>query len=218
MESAELLRVPPGREITQHFSLSRTAKFRGSNIFVLSYFTPFGFCAELSGFTAGKPVVMGVGKPGRSSTSKTGGGKAPGARDGKTGKKAKAKPPPAAKDDVENDDDPLDDAPGVVQHGDMTWRMLIASEGGLLRGGGVEAVSSTVSMDDCIDSAEYGFLQKSEAELSAVEQGAAQARNGDNLVWFSDTVQTMMEENLKDKIKDCANGVQVCTCLLRLGL
>ena len=30
MESAELLRVPPGREITQHFSLSRTAKFRGA--------------------------------------------------------------------------------------------------------------------------------------------------------------------------------------------
>ena len=48
----------------------------------------------------------------------------------------------------------------------------------MLRGDGVRAVSSTVSMEDCVDSAEYSFLQKSEAELTGIEQGAAEARIG----------------------------------------
>ena len=157
------------------------------------------------------------GNAGHTSTQKRGVGKAPGARgDGKKGKTVKAKQPAA--DDASDLDDPMDDAPGALQHGDMAWRILISSPDGLLRGDGVRAVSSTVSMEDCVDSAEYSFLQKSEAELTGVEQGAAEARIGENLVWFSDTVQTVMEEELKGKIKDCANGVQVCTCLLRLWL
>ena len=120
------------------------------------------------------------GNAGHTSTQKRGVGKAPGARgDGKKGKTVKPKQPAAH--DASDLDDPMEDALGALQHGDMTWRMLISSPEVLLRGDGVRAVSSTVPMEDCVDSAEYSFLQKSEAELTGVEQGAVEARIGENL-------------------------------------
>ena len=121
--------------------------------------------------------------------------------------RGKASAPPR-EEALDEDDDPLQDVKHSVQSRRMTWRMLIPSEQGMRGKAGISSLGSTVDMQDVVDAAEYQFLQRESEEQSRVEQSAAEAKTGDDLVWLSDTRTSTMASAMQERIKDCASGAQ----------
>ena len=161
---------------------------------------------------------MGVGRGGKKTpVSRLKGGRRVPEPPSTKSSKARAKAPAPPLDD-DDDDDPLNDAPKhFVQSGGMTWRMLFPSEQGLRGKAGISSLASTVDMVDVVDSAEYQFLQREREEECRVEQNAAQAKTGDDVLWLSDTMSSTLASAMAARIKDCACGAQAAFDSVRGG-
>ena len=92
----------------------------------------------------------------------------------------------------------------------MEWRMLLASSTeGLVSEKGVSSCGSTVPMDAVPETAEYGFLEQQCLEKQRVEKACAEAKEHQDMMWFSDTVLAELKEKARARVKDLAEGVQV---------
>ena len=102
---------------------------------------------------------------------------------------------PSVEQEVEED---------VVKSRKMTWSMLVPGADGVIGVPGSVGVGAAGEYHAY--SAESDYLQPERDEREEVEKASAQAKNVDDVLWFSDTTATRLSDCFQTRIKSFADG------------
>ena len=213
-----------GCQRSQHLKLSKF-DFCACTVFgALSIFAELEFAiiksAELSGTCHGNCPCSSGAEMGRKEHAAARPPRAPAPSSAHKNRERGASPQ-AASDAGEGDaaerqeDNPLEDDPRVTSK-KMSWRMLLASKDGMTAAAGITAQSHDAnSIHE--DSAEYQYLKQERDEQATVEKASADAQNMEDCLWCSDTTSAALEQSLRARVKQVADGSQVHTFMKGWG-
>ena len=130
---------------------------------------------------------------------------------------ARGKPPASSSAGASQEQDAVKD---VFQR-KMTWSMHVPTGGDYKEVGELTCDADDVPLEVMPDTAEYQLHQKDEALRADIEESAVAAETSDDLLLFSDTVNTQVRQKLKARVKACAQHIEVGVCpfliVLRFG-
>ena len=129
---------------------------------------------------------------------------------------ARGKPPASSSAGASQKQDAVED---VFQR-KMTWSMHVPTGGDYHEVGKLTCDGDDVPLEEMPDTAEYQLHQKDEALRADIEESAVAAETSDDLLLFSDTVNTQVRQKLKARVKACAQHIEVGVCpfvVLRFG-
>ena len=125
---------------------------------------------------------------------------------------ARGKPPASSSAGASQKQDAVED---VFQR-KMTWSMHVPTGGDYKEVGVLTCDADDVPLEEVPDTAKYQAQQKDDALRADIEESAVAAETSDDLLLFSDTVNTQVREKLKARVKSCAQHIEVCCPILLL--
>ena len=94
----------------------------------------------------------------------------------------------------------------------VTWTMHVPSGGGFAETGSLTCDDVDVPLEDVPDTAEYGLHKRDEALRADIDEASIAAKTHDDLMLFSDTVDTAVRKRQRSRLKACAQHLEVCAC------
>ena len=95
----------------------------------------------------------------------------------------------------------------------VTWSMHVPSGGKFAEAGSLTCDDVDVPLEDVPDTAEYELHKRDEALRADIDESSFAAKTHDDLLLFSDTVDTAVRKRQRSRLKACAQHLEVCVCV-----